>query len=150
MGKGGKPKKPGAAFNPDDRKVPRGGGLADRVPTLKFAWRSDRIIFDGRWGWGDVTIRTAMSEIVPKLHDYETMTWSQVDGPSGSHFVERDKLCPDAQALLDDLGLRDVEELFSLRITGRRRLWGIRDHATFRVLWWDPEHEVCPSVKKHT
>ena len=96
------------------------------------------------------TIQTAMSEIVPKLHAYESMTWREIEGPSGSHFVERDALCPDAQALLDELGFRDVEELFSLRVTGRRRLWGIRDQATFRVLWWDPEHEVCPSVKKHT
>jgi hypothetical protein len=38
--------------------------------------------------------------------------------------------------------------LFSLRITGKMRLWGIRDIETLRVLWWDPQHSVCPPLKK--
>ena len=35
--------------------------------------------------------------------------------------------------------------LFSVRLTGRIRLWGLRDVSILRVLWWDPEHTVCPS-----
>ena len=27
---------------------------------------------------------------------------------------------------------------------------GIRKNEDFHVLWYDPEHEVCPSKKKHT
>jgi len=41
-----------------------------------------------------------------------------------------------------------VEDLFSLRLTGKKRLWGIRDRHVFKVFWWDPEHGVCPSELK--
>jgi hypothetical protein len=43
---------------------------------------------------------------------------------------------------LVDLKLDDIEELYRFRFTGTQRIWGIRDRRTFRVLWWDPDHQV--------
>jgi hypothetical protein len=80
----------------------------------------------------------------------ESMTWGQVEGATGSHFVEVDAIVPDAQRRLEEIGKDEQGRLFSLRITGEMRLWGIRDIAILRLLWWDPEHQVCPSHKKHT
>ena len=91
-----------------------------------------------------------MSEIVPKLHEYESMTWGDMNGPSGSHSVEVQKLCKDAQDRLIALGKDEQGQLFSVRITGERRVWGVKDIAILRVIWWDPDHAVCPSMKKHT
>lgn len=44
----------------------------------------------------------------------------------------------------------DLDQLFSLRLTVRKRVWGIKEGNIFWILWWDPEHEVCKSHKKHT
>jgi len=77
------------------------------------------------------------------------MTWAQVDGPTGSHFIGYDDLCKDAQDRLQTLK-RDVEQMFSLRLTGPKRIYGIRQGAILEILWWDPEHQICPSAKRHT
>ena len=44
----------------------------------------------------------------------------------------------------------DVDELMSFRLDSRGRVWCIQTGNIMRVLWWDPNHEVCPSFKKHT
>jgi hypothetical protein len=44
----------------------------------------------------------------------------------------------------------DDSELFSLRLEGKLRLWGRRGGAILYLLWFDPEHLVCPSRKKDT
>ena len=44
----------------------------------------------------------------------------------------------------------DQEELVSFRIGGRERLWAIRVETEAFLLWWDPNHEICPSQKKGT
>ncbi|MDQ2731557.1 MAG: hypothetical protein M3Y56_07855, partial [Armatimonadota bacterium] len=67
-----------------------------------------------------------------------------------SHPVELGKLCKAAQDRLVEIRQDDAATLFSLRIGGQGRIWGVRDGPTLRILWWDPQHEVCPSLKKHT
>jgi hypothetical protein len=64
-------------------------------------------------------------------------------GPSGSHLVQFDQLCTEAQARLREINKSDLESLFSVRIAGEQWLWGIKDIAIVRVLWWDHEHSVC-------
>ncbi|GFO82208.1 MAG: hypothetical protein A49_18350 [Methyloceanibacter sp.] len=78
------------------------------------------------------------------------MTWAEVDGPSGSHFVNFEKLCPAAQKRLGELEKDEQGALFSVRIQGKMRVWGIRDVGILRILWFDPNHQVCPSKKKGT
>jgi hypothetical protein len=134
---------------PAATKLPRGRSLAD-VSDKKFNWRVSDIDFEGPFGWDGADIRQLMSDIVPKLHNYETMTWSEVDGPSGSHSVEFGQLCKEARDRLAEIGKEHQEYLFSLRITGECRVWGVKDLAILRILWWDPNHAVCPSPKKHT
>jgi len=56
----------------------------------------------------------------------------------------------DAQKRLEELKLDDVDQLYSLRLNGRERLWGIRSNDKFSILWWDPEHQICPAPLKHT
>ena len=48
------------------------------------------------------------------------------------------------------IGKGELESLFSVRITGERRVWGIKDVAILRVLWWDLDHSVYPVEKSHT
>ena len=146
MGRG---KKPRAARRIEPIvKIPRVS--APDIGSFPFCWRMNDVDWDGPWGWQKVTTVELIRTIIPKLHDYETMTWAQVDGPSGSHFVDFEQLCSEAQRRLSEIGKTEQAQLFSLRMTGPKRIWGIRDVKILRLLWWDPEHSVCPSMLKNT
>ena len=77
-------------------------------------------------------------------------TFEELSGPSGNKAIPIEHLCSDAQNRLRDLGLDDYDEVWEMRIGGKERVWGLRDASVMLLLWWDPEHEVCPSEKKHT
>ncbi len=77
------------------------------------------------------------------------MRWHDIER-SGSHFIDVSALTKTARDRLAELGQDDEDELFSIRLTGRERVFGIRDRWIFKILWWDPDHQVCPSYKKHT
>lgn len=130
-------------------KVPRRAEQPN-VQGQPFRWRVDDIDWDGMWGWSQATCEQLLKDIVPHLHNLESMTWGQVEGATGSHFVEVTAIIDDAQRRLTEIGKDEQARLFSLRVSAKVRLWGIRDIAILRLLWWDPKHEVCPSPKKHT
>lgn len=98
----------------------------------------------GPWGW-DCPDRACIMEIREKLKSFETMNWNQIER-AGSHNVETERLCSVAKGRLRDIRQDDVDEIFSLRLTGRKRIWGVRAGPILRILWWDPDHEVCPSL----
>lgn len=87
--------------------------------------------------------------MLERLSSFETMTWAEI-WKSGSHPIDLWRLCKDAQDRLTELKHDDQDSLISLRCGGKPRVWGIREHHIFHVLWWDPEHEVCPSLLKNT
>lgn len=117
---------------------------------MRFCWRVEDIDWEGPWGWSQATCKELLREIVPRLHNLESMTWSEVEGATGSHFVEVAAIADEAQRRLTAIGKDEQARLFSLRVSGRTRLWGIRELAVLRLLWWDPEHGVCPSLKSNT
>ena len=44
----------------------------------------------------------------------------------------------------------ETDTLISLRVTGKKRIWGVRDGSVLHLLWWDPQHEVYPTKPRHT
>ena len=77
------------------------------------------------------------------------MTWKAI-GTNGSHPVALNDLDKTARDRLAELNLDDIDHLYSLRLSGTERVWGILDRSILKVLWWDPDHQVCPAAKKHT
>lgn len=67
-----------------------------------------------------------------------------------NHHIKISDLCKSAQDRLAELRYRDIDELFSLHLTSKNRVWGILRQGVLSLLWWDPEHQICPSAKKHT
>jgi hypothetical protein len=118
---------------------------------LQPAWRISSLQMIDPYGWHQID-RAKMQEIQQKLASFEAMTWTEilVRAKKQNHSVRRQDLCKAAQDHLADIRLDDVDELISLRLSGKERVWGIRSHNVLTVLWWDPDHEVCPSLKKHT
>lgn len=113
-------------------------------------WKFFRCDWDhSEWGWHSIST-TKWLEIVRKLANYETMSWGEIEGPN-SHTVSVAD-CPnfDTMRRLEELLLDDVDTLFSLRITGTERIFGIFDGDALLLLWYDPNHLVWPSQKKNT
>lgn len=103
------------------------------------------------FGW-HIVDESTLDGIRTKLGFFESMTINQifVEGRHINHSVQRDKLCPEAQKRLKELRLDDIDELHSLHLTGKQRVWGILSENVIALLWWDPEHKICPSPLKHT
>ena len=98
-----------------------------------------------------------LHEIFPKLKCFETCTWEEIErektgklGRSKHHYIKKEDLSPDAQQRLSELKMDDIDEVFSLRLDGTKRLIGIRELNYFKILWIDLNHEVCISHLKGT
>lgn len=142
-------KRPSALKEPSIRKQP----VAGPVPQwgqMRPAWRISRLEMCDPFGWHLVD-ETTLDMIRKKLQAFESMTINQlfVEARYLNHSVSRDKLCPDARKRLTELRL-ECDELHSLHLTGAKRVWGILSENVITLLWWDPDHKVCPAPKKHT
>ncbi len=137
------------ALPPDLRKQPRGADKARGADSERITWQFQALDPDGPWGWRGIDPAVIWDRIFHRARHLESMTWAQIMD-TGSHPIPVESIAPEAQRRLEAIGQADVDEIFSLRFTGKERLWGIRDRHILKVLWWDPEHKVCPSYKKHT
>jgi hypothetical protein len=92
-----------------------------------------------------------------RLKYYETMTWSAIiqDNKTGSHFISLAGLESHNRTLYNEIARitvnEETEEIFSLRLAGRERLWGIiLEDGTFDAVFYDPNHQGWPTEKKNT
>ncbi len=83
------------------------------------------------------------------LHNFETMDETAIRN-TGSHQIDIANLCKEARDRLVQIEQDDIDYLMSFRVTGRRRVWCRVIENIMLVLWWDPDHKVCPSILKHT
>jgi hypothetical protein len=92
-------------------------------------------------------------KILPKLKGYESKNWHEIEAETYStknerksrhHTIPVGKLSKEAQRRLRELNMEDIEELFSFRLEGLIRVWGIRKFGYFQLLWIDPDHTVYP------
>lgn len=142
---GGKPKRtPASATNRADEKNVK---TAVQPTPDTPSWRFSTVDQGGPFPW---PVGTEVElDILQKLRQFDTMRWKEIEGPD-HHAIERHKLSKDAKDRLTQIKQDDVDEIFSFHFSGKPRIIGIRDRNVVRLLWWDPEHGVCPSVKKHT
>jgi hypothetical protein len=143
-------KLPGKASDSASLKIPRGESVVGNYDSQQIAWHLRGLDLGGPFGWAGVLQHEGFAELFGALSAFETMTWAEIKANNSSHSVRVDLLSKAARDRLVEIEQDDVEELFSLRISGRRRVWGIQDRHILRLLWWDPEHEVFPTSPKHT
>ena len=147
-------KRPRAAHRPSAAKQPRAKFEPESTLAQTPCWQLGHLDLDGEWGWKHLDAPTLIDELHDKLRNFETMKWSEILSAAGgrrqgtnSHAIPIDELCREAQQRLASLGYEDIDELFSLRLSGTCRLWGIREGRVLRVIWYDPEHQICPSPR---
>ena len=126
--------------NPDDNRA-------------KPSWRVGLIDLDCKWSFAELNI-SRLHEIISKLRNFETMTWQEILDASGgrkrgnnNHEVPVSDLVAAARKRLKELKLDDQTSLFSLRLKGRQRIWGILDGHVLKLLWYDDDHQICPTLK---
>lgn len=105
-----------------------------------------------KWGLSQTT--QLFEDVICKLKELEGMTWNSIMSASGgrthgtnSHFENVAELIPEAQKRWIALHLEDYDRVFSLRLTGTYRLFGILEDGVFRIVWFDQNHEIY-AVKK--
>jgi hypothetical protein len=93
---------------------------------------------------------SSICSIMQHFKSYQNQTWADILGNERNHPVLIEDFAKFARDRIQDIfpGGVDFDELFTLRFNGAQRLWGIKVGEKYHVLWWDPEHEVCPSSKK--
>lgn len=122
-----------------------------RIPPIlsedKPSWRFSTVDRDGPYAWpNDPTVKV---DILDKLHGFDSMRWCEIAGDR-HHSISVDSLSSDAKKRLSEISQDDVDEVFSFALGGKPRLICIRTLHVAKVLWYDQEHSVCPSHKKHT
>lgn len=123
--------------------------------TQSPAWQFHKRDKDhATWGWdklSDADFRALLHDV---LCNFESMTWAEILKAAGGrnhgnnhHLIPVEKCCKEAQQRLVDLHLDDLDDIFSLRLDGKTRLFGIRDGRVLRFIWHDPDHSVYPLVR---
>ncbi len=134
---------------PLSKKNPRQVASLDS-DLKKPAWQFNEIDWGGLWGWHKLEAKK-WQENLPKLGHFETRTWADIKSDGNNHVVDiQNSPNPEVLKRLAEIHQDDIDELFSLRLSGKERLWGILDNHILKILWWDMNHEVWPSKKKHT
>jgi hypothetical protein len=139
--------------NPRDRD-PRAKSDPVRNRRENPSWNVRLADPEGPWSFRNLSCRSWWNDIYAKLCDFETMTWQEILDASGgrvhgnnNHEIPTSVLVPAARRRLKKLRMDDIDVLFSLRLTGRKRIWGILDGSVLKLLWYDPNHEIYPSMK---
>lgn len=119
----------------------------DRKPS----WRTARLVTEGDFGWHKIDA-SMLRYVLGKLAHFESMTWGEISAAKKQHhYITWDALSPEGRAVLET-ACRDEERetLFSFRLSGTERVYGLRLEGVLSLLVWDPEHKVCLSELKNT
>jgi hypothetical protein len=142
-------KRPRIKKPPRPEKKPRGAEKAEKANIEEVCWHLRIIDKDGPFGWDNVDHKDTIWEIIEKLSNFEKLKWPEILNRN-NHSIQVAQLCSEAKRRLQEIEQDDIDELISFRLDGRKRLWGIRHLNVLKILWWDPNHLVCPSRQKRT
>ena len=130
-------------------KEPRIAFDTKQISNQKPTWQLNRIDNKGKWGWKEIGKNRWENDILPKLCNFERMTWPEIEQASGgrssgnnSHFVNKNNLSKMARERLEELQIDDVDQVYSLRLTGKTRIIGKRIGSIMQIIWFDFNHEV--------
>lgn len=123
----------------------------------QIIWRFDMIDRSGVFAFDLNRDDFLHKEVMEKMINYSNMTWMEVKqqthdgGKSKHHLLPVDFLSKEAVTRFKAKHLDEYSDaIFSFALQNKLRIIGIRENENFHVLWYDPEHKVCPSHKKHT
>jgi len=116
------------------------------------SWQFAVADWGGPFGWDNLA-DGEFKQILEWMKSIESLTWCEILQQSASknakhHEMPLDRIEKNARDRLDEISQSDIDCLFSFRISGPKRIWGICDGSVFKVLWWDPGHQVYIVARK--
>lgn len=137
--------------NPTTSKRPFRTAPTQDENRRRISWRFQMLDLDGPHSW--LTLQgTQRRGVLDKMAEFERNTaeaWVS-QGHGANKRLKRipvENLCADAQQRLRQIKRDDLDVLWEFRLTGSQRIWCVRYDETMWLLWWDPNHEVCPTSK---
>jgi hypothetical protein len=109
----------------------------------KAAWRISKIQLADPYGWHEMT-PSEVSAIRVKLATFEKNTWKELfirDAKWNHRIQSGDLKCPIAKAWMKT-NMPDQPFLWTLRLSGAERVWGILSEGAFLIVFWDPNHLI--------
>lgn len=115
------------------------------------SWRFYETDNDGPFRW-DAISDADLRVVVWIMATIDHKLWSSVSGEGVGNIkgIPLSRLSQEALHRLRAIKKDDLDQLYEIRVGGKPRVWGIKRGDAFHVLWWDPEHKVCPSKMRHT
>lgn len=150
-GRGNQPK---VAKEPISGPEVRASVRTDSDAGLKLSWRLGAFDWDGPWGEKSLASMSLPDLLNKQIKSFESMSWSELRDKQ-HHSIECRRLNKVAKDRLMEIQQDDLDSIFSLRLQGQHRIYGIRDGGALKVLWVDLNHGdnsdcVCRSRKNHT
>ncbi|MCW4458205.1 hypothetical protein [Microbacterium sp. MPKO10] len=123
----------------------------EEVLSRRLVWRFSDVDRDGEWDPAAVSPKQ-MADLLAKMANYESMKLREIFASGSQHGKKYvvDEMPPKVKKRLVDIERDDETELVRLRCGSKPRLYGFLREHIFHILWWDAEHKVYPSKKKHT
>lgn len=118
-----KKKKPLQEKQLSKQKRPRGGEKPRSTESETITWHIGILDQKGTWGWR-------------KMRHFESMTWASIEASKRNSSIPVSNLSPAARIRLHQIKQDDIDVLFHLGLSGKERVWGIRDGRVLRILWW--------------
>lgn len=135
-----------SAINKPDAKTVRS---VEKTIDDKPVWRFSTTDKGGMFKWPKG--QNEELTIISKLHDFDSMNWNEITGKQHHPLSDTGRLSKEAIDRLTELDLDDeAENLFSFHLGGKPRFIAIKHGNIAKLFWYDPEHRVSPSFKKHT
>jgi hypothetical protein len=128
-------------------------GFYELHPTWSFKYCD----FD-HTAWGISARPDNIPGILRWLASVERQTWNNIlTSTAGrkhntrNHHIAIIDILSDAQKRLSEIKLEHFsDELYSLAISGKERLWGFLAEGVFHIVWYDPNHEIYQAHKRNT
>jgi hypothetical protein len=133
---------------PDSQKKARIAENPDSFNNRKAAWHLGRIQMAAPYGWQELTLKE-VDYIRSKLALFEKNTWNQifVEDKKRNHPIEVSALkCIEAKRWMKQ-NMPDQPTLWTLRLAGAERIWGIYSEGAYQILFWDPKHLIYPTAR---
>lgn len=146
-------KKPKLQKKPPDKKTIRVREKPESTNNQTISWQFSILDLDVKCSWSckNIDSKVLWQRIYKRVKSLEGMTWGAIEAnKKKNHKVPINKIRRKARRRLRELGQDDIDDIFVIHFAGKKCLWGIREGRAFKIIWWDPNHEVCPANLKHT
>lgn len=130
---------PRAIVNPDDYK------------SMNVVFHLNRKDIVDKWSWGLERNKLEIEYedvIEPYLEHPKNTKWGTLemerygkDNKTKHHHMPLGGLKEEVQLRWEEIEI-EHSQVFTFRITGKKRIWGFRIVNNYFIVWWDPEHEL--------